>query len=226
MKRPWFLFLLPFILFSSASLFGQSERQSEFTFAYSNLQALGLPDKNDLTGIFGSDFFNNRTTLHGFNTEATKFLAGTFGLTGDFSLNTNKRSNMVINGSDSVETDILYFMGGPTLTLGSGRFEPFTHFLAGGARTRFNATSKRSFPSGDLTSTFKTGATDFALGMGGGLDLRMGDAFKVRLIQIDYVPVFLSDQSINTLQRVGAIDAFTLNGQRMDNVRFTFGIVF
>jgi hypothetical protein len=226
MKRPWFSFVLLFLLFPSSLLFAQSDRQSEFAFGYSNLQAQGLPDKNDLTGIFGSDFFNNRTTLHGFNTEATKFLAGTFGLTGDFSFNANKRSDQLINGSDSVETDILYFMGGPTLTFGSSRFEPFARFLAGGAHTRFNATSERHFPSGDLTRTFRTGTTDFALGMGGGLDLRLGDIFKVRIFQIDYVPVFLRDQSVNTLQQAGAIDRFTLNGQRMDNVRFTVGIVF
>jgi hypothetical protein len=48
----------------------------------------------------------------------------------------------------------------------------------------------------------------------------------LRVFQIDYAPIFLSDQSINALTRAGAIEPFTLNGQRMDNVRFSFGVVF
>jgi hypothetical protein len=36
-----------------------------------NLQAW-IADKNNLTGIFGSDFFNNRTTLHGFDSRSAR----------------------------------------------------------------------------------------------------------------------------------------------------------
>ena len=41
-------------LFFSVASFAQSERKPEVTFGYSNLQAQGLPDKNQSTGIFGS----------------------------------------------------------------------------------------------------------------------------------------------------------------------------
>ena len=218
--------LLAVLMFCAVSAFAQ-ERRPEIFLGYSNLQAQGLPDKNNLTGIFGSDFFNDRTTLHGFNSEVSKYLADRFGLTGNFSFNENNRSFDGVNRSDSVKTDIFYFMGGPTLAIApSRRFQPFVRFLAGGAYTRFNATSERNFASGDLTNSFKTGATNFALGAGGGLDWRVADKFKVRLFQVDYTPVFLSDQSVRTLTQSGAIQPFTLNGQRMDNVRFSFGVVF
>jgi len=217
------VFLLPVLMFSAISLFAQSERKPEIFVGYSNLQAKGLPDTNNLTGIFGSDFFNNRTTLHGFNSEVTGFVRDNFGLTGSFSFNENNRSGSTFIGSNSLKTDIFYFMGGPTLSMGhSSRLQPYVRFLAGGAHTRFDASND----FGIFTGSFKTGTTDFALGAGGGLDWRVGDRVKVRLFQIDYAPVFLSNQSFQTLTQAGVITPFTLNGQRMDNVRFGFGIVF
>jgi opacity protein-like surface antigen len=219
------LWLTLFFMSSAISLFGQSERKPEFFLGYSNLQAQGLPDKNQLTGIFGSEFLNNRTTVHGFDTEVSGFLADYVGITGDFSFNENNRSHSTFFRTDSVKTDIFYFMGGPTFTVGhSSRLQPFGRFLAGGAHTRFDVQSESI--SGFLSSEFKTGTTDFAIGAGGGLDWRVGDSLKLRVFQVDYTPVFLSNQSIRTLTQAGAIEPFTLNGQRMDNIRFTFGVVF
>lgn len=227
MRRPKLILLVSTFMFSAIPLFAQSERKPEVFFGYSNLQAQGLPDTNNLTGLFGSDFFNNRATMHGFNSEVSGFLADNFGLTGNFSFNENSRSNTSFFGTDSVKTDIFYFMGGPTLTIGhTSRLQPFVHFLAGGAHTRFDVTSQQGLSLGNFTNSFRTGTTDFALAAGGGLDWRIADKVKLRLFQVDYAPVFLSDQSFQTLTDAGAIEPFTLNGQRMDNVRFSFGIVF
>src|SRR5262245_28853009 len=96
-------FLLPVFIFSAVSLFGQSERKPEIFLGYSNLQAQGLPDRNNLTGIFGSDFLNNRTTVHGFDSEVTGFLHNNFGLTGNFSFNENNRSTSNFGLADSVQ---------------------------------------------------------------------------------------------------------------------------
>jgi opacity protein-like surface antigen len=215
------------LMLSATGLFAQSERKPEFALGYSNLQAQGLPDRNNLTGIFGTDFFNNRTTLHGFDAEGTIFPFERFGITGDFSFNRDSRSSDFLAGTNSLTTDIFYFMGGPSFTFGhSSRVQPFARFLAGGAHTRFNVKAQESLFGANLTSSFSTGTTDFALGAGGGLDLRVSDNFKVRLFQVDYTPIFLRDQSISTLGLAGAIQPFTLNGQRMDNVRFSVGVVF
>src|SRR5438105_2857382 len=110
MCRQKSILLLVFVfMFSAISLFGQSERKPEVFLGYSNLQAQGLPDQNQLTGIFGSEFLNNRTTLHGFDTEVSGFPADSFGLTGSFSFNENSRSNSTFFRTDSVKTDIFYF---------------------------------------------------------------------------------------------------------------------
>jgi opacity protein-like surface antigen len=219
--------VLILLLASAPALFAQSDRKTEISVTYSNLQAQGLPDKNNSNGIFGTDFFNNRTTLHGFDAEVTTFPTGTFGLTGDFSFNENRRSDDFFLRRNSLRTDIFYFTGGPTVSFArSGRLQPFARFLAGAAHTRFDVTSELSLLVGNVTNSFKTGTTDFALTAGGGLDWRLSDHLKLRVIQVDYAPVFLRDQSINTLTAAGALQPFTLNGQRMDNVRFGFGIVF
>jgi opacity protein-like surface antigen len=226
MRHAKSVLLLTACMLFSVSLFAQEGHKPEFFLGYTNLQAQGLPDQNSVTG-FGSNFFNNRTTLHGFGTEGTAYLWDALGLTGSFSFNENNLSDVTANETDSLKTDIFYFMGGPTLKIGhSSRLQPFARFLAGGAHVRFNATSELSTFGGNLTNSFSTGTTNFAFGAGGGLDLRVGDSMKVRLIQVDYAPVFLSNQSINILTQAGAIEPFALNGQRMDNVRFSFGIVF
>jgi hypothetical protein len=57
--------------------------------------------------------------------------------------------------------------------------------------------------------------------------LRIGQGpYRIRLIQIDYTPVFLRDKSVQVLGTAGAIQPVNLSGQRQDNVRFSFGVVF
>jgi len=224
-----YVLLTGVLMLCSISLFAQSERRKpEIFLGYSNLQAQGLPDKNNVTGIFESDFLNSRTTLHGFDTQVSGFLTDNFGLTGNFSFNENSRSNDTTFRSDTVKNDIFYFLGGPTLSIGhSSRVQPFVRLMAGAAHNTFNIESERTTSSGGtLTNKFKTGTTDFAGALGGGIDWRIADKVKVRVIQFDYTPVFLSDQSIETLSSAGAVQPATLNGQRMDNFRFSFGIVF
>ena len=64
------------------------------------------------------------------------------------------------------------------------------------------------------------------MAVGGGLDVRLSDRVSLRVIQIDYAPVFLRDRSISVLGQAGAVQTFTLEGQRQDNICFSFGIVF
>ena len=210
-------------MFSATSLFAQSDRRVEVFAGYSNLQAQGVTDTSSVSGLFGSTFLNNRTTLNGFNTEVSAFLTDNVGLTGNFSFNENGNSLSFLG--TSMKTDILYFMGGPTLLLGhSSRLQPFVHAMAGGAQTRFNV--KADLPFVGSTDAFSTKSTNFAAGAGGGLDWRVSDKMKVRVFQVDYVPVFMNDNSINALSSVGALSPFSLNNGRMDNVRFSVGIVF
>ena len=126
-----------------------------------------------------------------------------------------------------MNTDIYYFMAGPSFHYnGTARIEPFGRILAGGAHTRFDVSQRTDLAAGTATSSFESGSTNFAMGVGGGLDLRISDGpYRVRLIQVDYTPVFFRDKSIQVLQQAGALSS-TLDGQRQDNLRFSFGFVF
>ncbi len=218
--------VLPVVfMFFAASLFAQSDRRAEVFVGYSNLQAQGVLDTGSIGGLFGSAFLNNRANMHGFNTDVSAFLTDNVGLTGNFSFNENGRSANFL-GTDSIKTDILYFMGGPTLLIGhSGRLQPFVRGLAGGAQTRFSVKAELPF-IGNLTNSLNSNTLSFAAGAGGGLDWRVSDNLKVRLFQVDYVPVFLSDRSIGTLGGIGVLDPLSLSGGRMNNIRFSAGIVF
>lgn len=207
--------------------FAQSERRVDFFAGYSNLQAEGVANPDNPSQPFDDDFFGRRRGAHGANVAMTGYLSSVFGIKGDFSFHRNEEGEDFIGGRNSVKNHVFYFMGGPALKFrNSGRVEPFVHALAGGAYTRFDVESRTDLATGRVRNTFDTGSTDFAAAVGGGVDLRLGDRFSIRAFQIDYAPIFLRDRSINLLGGAGALQPFTLEGQRQDNIRISVGIVF
>jgi len=208
-----------------------AEKKVKVFLGYSNLQAEGLQNTNTPPGIFDTDFFRERTTLHGGNFEITGAVRG-IGLTGDVSFNRDGRTTDFTGGHSTINTDITYFMGGPSFSYaGMRRVEPFFRVLAGGAYTKHEVSATVNLPPGSgattATTSFDSSSTSFAMGIGGGLDVRLGDGpVRLRIIQIDYTPIFFSDKSISVLGPSGAIQPFNLEGQRADNVRFSFGFVF
>jgi hypothetical protein len=97
--------------------------------------------------------------------------------------------------------------------------------MGGAAHTRFDVASNRTTPVA-TDSSFEVDSTDFAGAVGGGIDIRMAENLKLRLVQVDWVPVFLRDRSVDVLGSGGVIQPQTLQGQRQDNFRFAIGLVF
>lgn len=226
MKNLFWLGVCLFLLAPTA-LAQSSDRRVELFVGYSNLQAEGVPDPNDPGNVFDNDFFDRRRGAHGINASVAGYFNSVLGLKGDFSFHRNENSTTFTTGRDSVENQTYYFMGGPVLKLrNSSRIEPFGHVLAGGAHTRFEIDSRRTITSGEVRNSFDVGTTDFAMAVGGGLDIRLGERFSLRAIQVDYAPVFLRDRSINVLSAAGALTPLTLEGQRQDNLRISVGLVF
>ena len=195
---------------------------------YSNLQAEGLQNNNTPPNLFNSDFFRDRTTLHGVDGSITGAYKGV-GLTGDVSFNRHSLDQDISGGGHgSDDLDIWYFLAGPAFHYaGNRRLEPFVRIMAGAAYTRRNVAV--SFPNGasTVTSSFQTNATSFAMGAGGGLDVRLGAGpVRLRLFQIDYTPIFFRNRDINVLSNAGAVIPASLEGDRADNVRVAVGIVF
>src|SRR5262245_9953271 len=211
--------VLALLFFSTVCAFAQTERGYEVFVGYSLLKGEGLRNTND--------FLDRRATLHGVNADATLFAFEYFGITGDLSFNRTGRSVDVASGTDSEHTDVWYFMGGPSLLLpASEHLQPFARLLVGGAHTTYEAKQKRQSPTAIRTSTFGLGTTNFAMGFGGGVDVKVGDRLRLRAIQVDYAPIFLSDRAVTILGQAGVLRSVILDGQRQDNWRFSFGVTF
>jgi opacity protein-like surface antigen len=221
-----FLALLCLLTLVPAS-FAQTDKKVEVFLGYSNLQAEGVPDRDDPNNVFDDDFFDRRKGLHGGNASVTGYFYSRLGITGDFSFHRSEDNVDFTGGRNSIDTRVIYFMGGPQFKLrNDSRIEPFVRVLAGGAHTRFEVSSQQTTSNGTVTNSFDTSSTDFAMGVGGGLDIRLSDRFSIRAFQVDYAPIFLRDRSINVLGQTGAIQPFTLEGQRQDHIRFSVGIIF
>lgn len=219
------MFLAVCLLLCAPMVMAQSnDKHWEAFVGYSNLQAEGVPDRRNPSAAFDRNFFDRRKGLHGVNGSVTGYMATHFGLTGDFSFNRSESEETFTGGRNTLDTRVTYFMGGPQFKLRSGGFQPFGRALAGGANTRFEVSTRNT--AGTSTGGFDVSATDFAVGVGGGLDIKLGDRIGLRVFQIDYTPVFLRDRSVSVLGSTGAIQPIVLEGQRQDNVRFSFGIVF
>ena len=231
MRKLLFLSLLTLLcaLPCAAQTSAGDDRRPEFFVGYSNLQAEGLPERNTTTGSFSDDLFGERTGLHGINVSATGYLTPRFGLTGDFSYHARDRNFTPAGGGEGdIDTRVINAMAGPQVRFpNQTRSTPFLRGLFGVANTRFNVSSStQPAGGGNVTSTFSTNATDFAMALGGGLDVRVGERVALRVFQIDYNPVFLRDRSISVLGGAGAIQPTRLESNRQDNIRLGFGVTF
>lgn len=162
--------------------------------------------------------FDNRLNMHGLNASFTQNFHKYVGATFDYSYH-QKTDNFIVEGfSFSDRWRIHQFLGGIQVknNLKDGpRFKPFGHVLAGVARQKieFTAPSEFEIDPADLSSA----ETDFAMAIGGGVDVKISKNVDIRAVQVDYNPIFL---------RGVTIDGERINGRTQNNLRLSFGIVF
>jgi opacity protein-like surface antigen len=166
---------------------------------FAGFSALG---ENSRTINFGSGrrIGEGYATPTGFEISVVRNWTRHIGLKGDFSAhfkNDNERG-VLTNCSPActtatqdfeLKTRVYNFLAGPEFKArNSTRFTPFAHVLAGVAHTSANFTT--------LGPTFnlllKRSDNGFAMGLGGGLDIRATKRVSLRG-QIDYQPVFNHD---------------------------------
>ena len=146
----------------------------------------------------------HRTPQNGVNLEYTRNITRHIGLTGDASAHFHRETHSTTLGTFSSQRDQYFMLGGLKLTTGNGkRVQPFAHALFGVSLFRGFTADLR--PAGNVYTY--DDATSFAMGLGGGLDVRVNKRIAVRLIQIDYTPTFFGSG-------------------RQDNFRISAGIVF
>jgi opacity protein-like surface antigen len=191
----------------------QSENSRfEFFGGYSLLRQ-DVEGDEDFNDFVNSDDLRN---LNGFNIAATGYFTERFGITGDFSAHFNSASVPAsatgLTNSVEIRQRSFNYLAGPQIRFtNNSRVTPFVRAMAG------VQTNRLSFDNAELQQIIGENSmrsTDFALAIGGGLDIRVSRRVAIRAFQIDYNPVFVND------------DQLTGGRERVDNVRFSAGIVF
>ncbi len=208
-----------FLLAATTSIIAQ-EKRAEVFIGYSNLQAGKSFDDLGNLNTFSESF--KRNSMNGVEASITGFPVSWFGLTGDFSYH-RKRNNTSITGiSSEYKREAFYYMAGPTLKIrNASRIEPHLHAFFGAAHLRENYSLTTTTSTGNSQIAFQPNITKFAMGLGGGLDVRLGKKFSLRLIQVDYTPVFTGDRLVTVNN-----NSIRLDKSRLDSLRISTGIVF
>jgi opacity protein-like surface antigen len=204
MKKVFFpLVIAALALGMAITTFGQTDRnKAEVFVGYSLLHT----DMGDLDASFNS---------HGINGAVTGTVSRYVGITGDISYHSKSDSFSDSTGVYSGKFRTTQYMGGVQIkdyAKDGGKLRPFARALAGVANQHadLNGTIFGS-PFNDSLST-----NNFALAVGGGLDLKVSNRVDIRLIQAEYNPIFFKDQTVGTT---------TFSGGTQNNFRLSFGIV-
>jgi opacity protein-like surface antigen len=208
---------LGLIILSATTVFAQSERNKvEFFGGFSHIRAdTGLTSED-----LGSEFdrsFGRRFGAHGFNASITGNVTDYVGV--KFDVATHGRSeDITFDGDDfRLKYRITNYLGGIQIKNNKkegSRVRPFAHLLAGVANQSADVSGTA------ITTTFggpfKVSENNFALALGGGLDVNVSKRVAIRVFQVDYNPTFVKDRDF---------EDFTLDGQVQQNIRFSFGVV-
>lgn len=225
MKIRTSLFFLALVGLSALSALAQSsddeeDRRVQFSVGYSFQRKDG--DKTISRRVFGSGESNK--SLNGLNTEGTYYFTRSLGITGNFSTNFDSDKLQLPAGTPSTVARQVKFkertynlMAGPQFRfLNSSRFTPFARILFGSQTTQTRLEGLTG-----TNSKSKFNRTNFAMAVGGGLDVRVNKNFAIRAIQVDYLPSFERRDTVNIF---GTTQAY--RAQRVDQLRIGFGVVF
>jgi opacity protein-like surface antigen len=153
----------------------------------------------------------------GFETSIIRNFSKRFGIKGDFSAHFNNESSRgpvsacspvctTVTQDFQLKTRVYNFLAGPEFKArNSTRFTPFVHALGGLAHTSATFTT----PGPTHILFVRRNDSTFAMGLGGGLDIRASTRVSFRAM-MDYNPVFVNDSTTGT----------------RDFVRFSLGVLF
>lgn len=163
---------------------------------------------------------------NGFTVAATGNINRYFGIKADFSA--HERKGEIITGLPaSLANDQKYrlynLMGGVQVkdnVKDGKRIKPFGHIMVGGAFQKF--TFNNSLQNAIEDAGLETSRTQFAAILGGGVDVRLSRRVDLRLIQLDYNPIFERDPE----QPEPIFESDRIAGRVQNNFRISIGFVF
>jgi opacity protein-like surface antigen len=228
-------------------------RKAEFAAGYSHARAAStfesetalIPEEGPLTtrycaqegrDSFGPNFqrfFCERKGMNGFDASATFNFSRYVGVKGNVSAHFKSQSfsdtfdvgeGETFTANVNTTERLYQFLAGVQFkdNVREGRAaRPFAHALAGVARqaVRFR------MPPSDASSGFDARAdeTSFAMKLGGGLDVRVGERVDLRLFEFNYNPVFARQRP---LTGAGITVPITVSGRTAHNFTVGVGVVF
>jgi hypothetical protein len=148
------------------------------------------------------DFIDEREGFNGWNASASlngRYVGFKFDVSGHY----KSRSLPIfsIQNAIDINSSVYNFLGGVQIKDNSSEktFKPFAHALVGVAHARNRVRISQSgcvaiLPS-PCPNPFTETDTGLAGAVGGGLDIRAGDRFDIRVIQVDYNPTRLFDST-------------------------------
>ncbi len=175
-------------------------------------------------------FFCTRRNFNGVEASITYNVSKYVGIKGDFTAHFKTQSFVdTFTPPGVVQTlansEHLYnFLGGVQLKNNSrsARIKPFAHALAGFARyTNRQQQTLDLFPQ--FNFTIEDSETSFAMKLGGGLDIRAGKRIDIRVIEVDYNPVFAGDRQPKSI--AGPFTNVSFTGKTAHNFTIGVGIV-
>lgn len=180
----------------------------------------------DMIGPNFQGFFCQRRYFNGFDASGTYNVTKYIGIKGDVS--GHFRSQDYIDrfnppGLTQTITNqerIYQFLAGVQIKNNSTtrRAKPFAHALVGFARyTNRQSQDLDLLPVANFT--IEDRETSFAMKLGGGIDLRAGRHFDVRVIEIDYNPIFAGNRNPRTIA-----GPFSVNFTGKTAHNFTIGV--
>ena len=214
---------------------GFSASQVESTITQASFTGLGSTQTftnlcstatGDVLGPNFQDFFCSRRNFNGFDASATYNITKYIGIKGNVTGHFRSQSYVdrfnppgVTQTIDNQER-LWHFLGGIQIKNNSSskRAKPFAHALVGFARyTNRQSQDLDLFPFANFT--IEDRETSFAMKLGGGIDLRAGKRFDVRVFEFDYNPVFAGNRNPASIA-----GPFTVNFSGKTAHNFTVGI--
>lgn len=152
-------------------------------------------------------FFSDRRGFDGFDTSITYNFTRYFGIkanvTGHYKSDKfvdsdpNEIPGLIFIDTINTDESIYNFLVGVQVkdNRKASRFKPFAHLLFGAAlQTVTFVQTNPTLPADNFTN--KDRVTSFAMKVGGGLDVRVHRNIDIRLIEVDYNPIFAGDRSL------------------------------
>ena len=184
----------------------------------------------DMIGPNFQKFFCTRRNFNGVDGSVTRNLSKYVGITGDFTAHfksqtyVDKFTPPGVTQTISNEERLYNVLGGIQIkdNRTSKRLKPFAHALAGFARyTNRQTQTLDLFPQ--FNFVIQDRVTSFAMKLGGGLDIRAGKRIDIRVIEVDYNPVFAGDRRAQSIS--GPFNPVNFTGKTAQNFTIGAGIV-